>query len=63
MKTYPTSRTGIHVYILDSGINESHPDFEGRALMEANFISYEDSGDFSGHGTIFFALDSYKLNP
>ncbi|CAO3692257.1 hypothetical protein G6F70_000392 [Rhizopus microsporus] len=46
-----TAGTGIHVYILDSGIDESHPDFEGRALMEANFISYEDSGDFSGHGT------------
>ncbi|KAG0759436.1 hypothetical protein G6F57_009192 [Rhizopus arrhizus] len=42
---------GIHVYVLDSGIQEDHPDFEGRAHTEANFITYEDSGDHSGHGT------------
>lgn len=42
--------TGIHVYILDSGIYTEHPDFAGRARMEANYIDYEDDGDYAGHG-------------
>ncbi|KAG2191323.1 hypothetical protein INT46_001815 [Mucor plumbeus] len=42
---------GIHVYIFDSGINVNHPDFGGRASMEASFIDYEDAMDYAGHGT------------
>jgi subtilisin family serine protease len=52
-------RAGIHVYVLDSGIQEDHPDFEGRAHTEANFITYEDSGDHSGHGKLLY---NYKSN-
>lgn len=43
--------TGIHVYVFDSGIDVDHPDFGGRASMEANFIDYEDDADNAGHGT------------
>ncbi|RCH92207.1 subtilisin-like serine protease [Rhizopus stolonifer] len=42
---------GVHVYIFDSGINADHPDFGGRANMEASFIDYEDDTDHAGHGT------------
>lgn len=41
---------GIHVYVFDSGINVDHPDFGGRAHMEASFIDYEDDTDHAGHG-------------
>ncbi|KAI7902416.1 peptidase S8/S53 domain-containing protein [Cokeromyces recurvatus] len=41
----------IHVYIFDSGIEPTHPDFGGRAIMEANFIEYEGDTDLAGHGT------------
>lgn len=40
----------MHVYILDTGINIHHPDFEGRAAVEANYINYEEDDDYSGHG-------------
>ncbi|KAG0172226.1 subtilisin-like serine protease [Apophysomyces sp. BC1034] len=42
---------GVHVYILDTGINVLHPDFEGRAVMEPSFVNYEENNDYSGHGT------------
>ena len=29
---YPNEGTGTHVYVLDTGIDTSHPDFNGRAL-------------------------------
>ncbi|CAO3701366.1 unnamed protein product [Rhizopus stolonifer] len=45
------SGAGIHVYILDSGIQENHPDFDERAQLDANFINYETAEDYSGHGT------------
>ncbi|KAI9243800.1 peptidase S8/S53 domain-containing protein [Sporodiniella umbellata] len=45
------SGAGIHVYILDSGIQEDHPDFDDRAQLDANFITYEMAEDYSGHGT------------
>lgn len=43
---------GIHVYVFDSGINVNHPDFGGRASMEASFIDYEDAMDYAGHGRL-----------
>lgn len=49
---YHADRQGedVHVYVLDSGINYSHPDFEGRA-KEGIDTTGEGSGDFIGHGT------------
>jgi subtilisin family serine protease len=44
---------GVHVYILDSGLNTNHPDFGGRAQMEASFIDYEDNIDYAGHGKLY----------
>ncbi|KAI8991471.1 peptidase S8/S53 domain-containing protein [Mycotypha africana] len=42
---------GIHVYVVDSGINIDHPDIKGRAFIEANYVDYEGDGDYAGHGT------------
>ncbi|KAI7861078.1 peptidase S8/S53 domain-containing protein [Circinella umbellata] len=43
--------SGIEVFVLDSGVNIGHKDFEGRAKTTANFIHHEDSIDLGGHGT------------
>lgn len=47
---------GVHVYVFDSGINVNHPDFGGRASMEASFIDYEDEVDYAGHGKFMIYL-------
>ncbi|MBT8337127.1 MAG: S8 family peptidase, partial [Gemmatimonadetes bacterium] len=45
--------TGVHVYILDTGIRTTHVDFGGRAVFGADFVSPSspDPGDCQGHGT------------
>ncbi|KAF7721525.1 serine protease [Apophysomyces ossiformis] len=42
--------TGIHVYVLDSGIHVNHRDFENRASLMSNFIYDEEDHDLNGHG-------------
>lgn len=41
---------GVFVYVLDSGVNHDHPDFEGRAMKGIDTTG-EGSGDLVGHGT------------
>lgn len=41
----------INTYVIDTGIDVNHPEFDGRAQMAANFIDYEDDTDKVGHGT------------
>jgi subtilisin family serine protease len=41
---------GVSVYVIDSGINYSHVDFEGRASFGMDAMG-EDGGDCHGHGT------------
>ncbi|KAI8344219.1 peptidase S8/S53 domain-containing protein [Chlamydoabsidia padenii] len=48
---YEKDGQGVDVYVLDSGINIEHMDFEGRASTEASFVSDEADDDFGGHGT------------
>ncbi|KAJ8044114.1 Subtilisin-like protease 8 [Holothuria leucospilota] len=43
--------SGIHVYVLDTGINEGHEDFGGRAVNAHDAISGGDGVDCHGHGT------------
>lgn len=49
---YPTTATGVHVYLIDTGILFSHNEFGGRAV---NGVSYGDTNpdatDCNGHGT------------
>ncbi|KAI8343144.1 peptidase S8/S53 domain-containing protein [Chlamydoabsidia padenii] len=42
---------GVDVYVLDSGININHSDFQGRATREISFVSTETDDDLGGHGT------------
>lgn len=50
---YPsTSTEDVSVYILDSGINGDHEEFEGRVQFLGSFVDGDPSdGDPSGHGT------------
>lgn len=47
---------GVHVYVIDTGMDVAHKEFGGRARLGADFVGAKDSGDcFSedgmGHGT------------
>lgn len=41
----------MYAYIIDSGINFSHEEFEGRAELGYNALKGLDNTDTSGHGT------------
>jgi len=47
---YGPDGTGVTAYVIDSGINLNHVDFEGRATLGVNFADSSDSDGF-GHGT------------
>ena len=42
---------GVDVYVIDSGIQVDHPEFEGRAVVGKSFVEHEGDTDFNGHGT------------
>lgn len=42
---------GIKIAILDTGIDLGHPDFAGRNIVTASFVSGETVADVKGHGT------------
>jgi len=42
---------GTCVYVVDTGIETSHPEFEGRAIFLANFAGDGENTDGNGHGT------------
>lgn len=51
-----TDGSGVHVYVLDTGMDLKHPEFAGRATAGADFVGAPDTGDCSdseglGHGT------------
>ncbi|NJP31396.1 S8 family peptidase [Micromonospora thermarum] len=50
--SYTTTATGagVHAYVIDTGIDVTHPDFEGRASFDYNAIDRRDT-DCDGHGT------------
>ncbi|WFE28699.1 S8 family serine peptidase [Solwaraspora sp. WMMD791] len=47
---YTATGAGVHAYVIDSGIQADHPDFEGRAQFVHNTIDDIDA-DCNGHGT------------
>ena len=50
--TYYVDGTGVTVYIIDTGINFTHPDFEGRASKGIDEITANGTAaDCNGHGT------------
>lgn len=44
------SGAGVCAYVVDSGIELTHPDFEGRAVFGIDYTR-DGSGDVNGHGT------------
>ncbi|KAJ3089506.1 hypothetical protein HK102_006239 [Quaeritorhiza haematococci] len=48
--TYPRVEREVSVYVIDTGIDITHPDFEGRAVWGANLVD-EVNTDENGHGT------------
>jgi serine protease len=50
--TYSSTGSGVHVYIIDSGIRASHQDFGGRATAAHSLINDgQGAADCTGHGT------------
>jgi len=45
------SGKGIKIAVLDTGVNETHPDFLGRGIISKSFIGNETVNDLNGHGT------------
>lgn len=57
--TYPDSRyryllnsgQGVDIFVLDTGVETEHPEFEGRARWGLNLVSNSPNRDEHGHGT------------
>ncbi|KAJ9072065.1 hypothetical protein DSO57_1031009 [Entomophthora muscae] len=47
----PHGGRGVDVYIVDTGIDIHHPEFQGRARWGANFVHGSPNMDETGHGT------------
>jgi len=45
-----SSGAGVDSYVIDTGVQIGHQDFQGRAIWGANFADFNDS-DCNGHGT------------
>ncbi|MFL6125596.1 S8 family peptidase [Actinophytocola sp.] len=43
--------SGVKVAVIDTGVDQTHPDLADREIAEANFSGAPDNGDHFGHGT------------
>ncbi|GAA1365029.1 S8 family peptidase [Catellatospora chokoriensis] len=48
--SYTATGAGVHAYIIDSGVDASHPNFGGRAQFNYNAVDSNNT-DCNGHGT------------
>jgi len=58
--TYSQKGSNIHVYIMDSGIEASHPEFQGVEISNLYSVTPGDFSDNKGHGTALASLVSGK---
>ncbi|MBQ1158199.1 S8 family peptidase [Streptomyces sp. A73] len=50
--SYPNEGSGVTAYIVDTGVDMTHPDFSGRARSGYDFIDNDNNAsDCQGHGT------------
>ncbi len=50
--TYTNTGSGVHAYVIDTGIRASHNEFGGRASVAADYVGDGQNGvDCNGHGT------------
>lgn len=42
---------GVHVVALDSGVDQSHPEFNGAEIHQTSVVGDQEQGDAIGHGT------------
>ena len=57
------SGAGIKVAVLDTGFDDSHPDFLGRLVTKKLFASKSSEGDVQGHGTHCIGTACGPLRP
>jgi len=49
---YATDGSGVTIYVIDSGVDAKHPDFQGRVAPGRDFLNGgTDTSDANGHGT------------
>ncbi|KAI9206460.1 peptidase S8/S53 domain-containing protein [Polychytrium aggregatum] len=48
---YPDAGEGVTAYVIDTGVNIHHVDFEGRAVWGATIPEGDEDADGNGHGT------------
>lgn len=54
---------GIKIAVLDTGFDETHPDFQGRAVTKKLFASKSSDNDVHGHGTHCIGTACGPLRP
>ncbi|MGW4523301.1 S8 family peptidase [Amycolatopsis sp. NPDC004378] len=49
---YANDASGVSIYVIDSGVDAKHPDFQGRVAPGRDFLAGgSDTADTNGHGT------------
>jgi Subtilase family len=52
---------GVTIYVLDTGVDTTHPEFGGRAQVGTNTVD-ADRGDCDGHGTVVAGIAASRLH-